>query len=132
MSPSEQFDSTGTYEVTITINGCSATDAVQLDFLPYPVLDLGPPDTSLCVGQTLLLNVDQANPITTYEWIDLATSNATIISMDSVLPVMNGGDYQITASNNECSTTSSILVNYHPYPVFDLGRDTTLCDGYCE
>lgn len=129
MSPTEQFDSSGTYEVTITINGCSATDAVQLDFLSYPVLDLGPSDTSLCDGQTLLLDVDQSNPITTYEWIDLATSNSTVISTDSVLSIINDGDYQITASNDKCSTTSSILVNYYPYPVFDLGSDTLLCEG---
>jgi len=46
----------GTYEVTVTRQDiiCEASDRVAIDHLPIPELDLGPPDTALCLGELLL------------------------------------------------------------------------------
>lgn len=46
----------GTYEVTVTRQDiiCEASDRVTIDHYPIPALDLGPPDTSLCLGELLL------------------------------------------------------------------------------
>jgi gliding motility-associated-like protein len=46
----------GTYEVTVTRQDiiCEASDRVTIGQLPIPELDLGPPDTTLCLGQLLL------------------------------------------------------------------------------
>jgi gliding motility-associated-like protein len=47
----------GIYEVTVTRQDiiCEASDRVTIDHLPTPEVDLGPPDTSLCLGDLLLL-----------------------------------------------------------------------------
>ena len=109
-------DQPGTYSVTVTANGCSASDAVTLSTIGLGSVDLGP-DEFLCQGETLTL--DATLPGSSYLWSTLATSPSITIS--------TAGTYWVTVSQNGCSISDSIEVTVGPVPLVDLGNDTTLC-----
>ncbi|RYD75985.1 MAG: hypothetical protein EOP53_15560, partial [Sphingobacteriales bacterium] len=58
----------GTYVLVAEINGCTATDTINVNFLSLPLFSLGN-DTTLCEGQTLLLHATEM-PDVTYLWQD--------------------------------------------------------------
>ena len=109
-------DQPGTYSVTVTANGCSASDAVTLSTIGLGSVDLGT-DEFLCQGETLTL--DATLPGSSYLWSTLATSPSITIS--------TAGTYWVTVSQNGCSISDSIEVTVGPVPLVDLGNDTTLC-----
>lgn len=80
--------------------------------------DLGP-DTTLCEGESLLL--DASIPWSAYDWQD-----NTIASTQSVT---QSGTYWVTVTNQCAVTTDTVQVTFAPSPNVDLGVDTTLCTG---
>ncbi len=109
----------GTYWQEVTINGCSARDEVNVTFNPLPLVNLGR-DTTLCEGQTLLLDVSRPNA--TYRWPDGSTEpNFTVSS---------AGTYWVEVTNEfNCTTRDEVKVHYLTPPTIELGNDTTLCYG---
>ncbi|MEL6674259.1 MAG: gliding motility-associated C-terminal domain-containing protein [Bacteroidota bacterium] len=110
----------GLYWLEIS-NACfSFRDSVDLTFEQTPAIDLGP-DTTLCVGDSLLINAT-FTPTTTYLWQDGLTN-----------PIRNlgGGNFYTLTLNNTCGTaTDGILTqSLAPPPSFDLGPDTLICEG---
>lgn len=108
----------GVYWATIS-NVCgTVSDTIHISQNPVPVVNLGE-DTSLCAGETLLLNAANAN--STYWWQDNST--------DSTYNVTGSGVYSVTVTNNfNCSTSDSISAVYYTPPiVINLGNDTTYC-----
>src|SRR5436190_15032140 len=110
--------SAGTYSVDVLLNGCSASDAINVAYNPSPVAALGP-DQTLCAGQTLNLNV--AQPGATYLWQDGSTNASFTVN--------SAGTYSVDVLLNGCSASDAINVAYTPVLVVDLGPDQTLCDG---
>ncbi|HRH71149.1 MAG TPA: hypothetical protein PLB89_16725, partial [Flavobacteriales bacterium] len=113
-----QVSGPGVYSVTVTVDGCSASDAITVNYNAPPTVDLGA-DLTLCTGQTVMLNATV--PGGTYGWQDGST-NATF-------NVTGPGTYSVNVSANGCSTTDQIDIAYNPTPVLDLGPDQTLCEG---
>jgi gliding motility-associated-like protein len=109
----------GTYFVKINgNNGCNNSDSITITTNPLPVFNLGQ-DTTLCEQQQLQLNVNVANA--TYNWNTGSKTNG--------ITIKQAGIYWLDASVNGCTKRDSILVNYKPLPVINLGNDTTLCEG---
>ena len=108
----------GIYDVDVTLNGCTANDAVQFWYNPYPALDLGN-DTTLCTGQTLPMNV--FTPGATYQWQNGSPAPSYTVT--------GPGTYDVDLTLNGCVAQDTIVVNYNPLPVVTLGNDTTLCAG---
>ena len=54
-APSIDVSAAGVYRLTVTLNGCSATDSILVAGLSMPTLHLGP-DTILCNGEILQLS----------------------------------------------------------------------------
>lgn len=108
----------GTYQVEVTNNCGTATDAVTVNFNPLPVVDLGK-DTALCAGEVITLYATTTN--VTYLWQD----NSTNPTFD----VAQQGTYWVEVANNCGTKADTVNVNYAPVPVVDLGNDTTLCRG---
>ena len=96
----------GNYNVTVTVNGCSASDAINVGYNALPVVDLGP-DITLCTGQTTTL--DATVPGGTYGWQD-GSGNPTF-------NVTGPGTYTVNVSANGCSTNDAINVAYNTTPV---------------
>lgn len=108
----------GTYLVSVTVNNCTTIDSITINYDPGPLISLGN-DTSLCFGETLLLNA--TTPNATYLWQDGSTS--------STFNVNQQGTFWVEAFENNCTTTDSITVSYNADPIVTLGNDTTLCVG---
>src|SRR5690606_16570298 len=77
-------------------------------------------DTTLCLGDTLILNAYQ--PGASYEWQDS-------INTDSVYVVTRPGTYWVSVSNGCGTLGDSIVVNFDSPLSLSLPNDTTLCPG---
>ncbi|MBX2891529.1 MAG: gliding motility-associated C-terminal domain-containing protein [Saprospiraceae bacterium] len=115
----------GTYTllVTNTVNGCTATDAVQVfNDLNAPQADAGPSPTLTCAIQQTALNATASTgPDFTYQWV--ATGGGNIVGgANTLTPTVNApGTYLLTVTNlaNGCTTTTQVKVheNVTPPPV---------------
>ena len=108
----------GTYWVRATNQCGSVTDTIHVSYDPLMMVNFGN-DTSLCEGETLLLNATTSKA--SYLWQDGTTKPSLIVS--------KRGTYWVKLSRNNCSTYDTINVSYTPLPTIDLGKDTSLCDG---
>jgi gliding motility-associated-like protein len=116
VSESLQINLPGFYWLQVSNGGCAKTDSILISYKPNPVLNLGN-DTTLCTGQTLLLNAE--NPNAFYSWQD-GSANPTYT-------VEKAGLYQVKVSENGCDTTGQVNISYDGKPQLSLGADTTLC-----
>ncbi|HMQ76640.1 MAG TPA: gliding motility-associated C-terminal domain-containing protein, partial [Flavobacteriales bacterium] len=117
-SPTFTATTSGPVNCTITVNGCSASDAVLVSLSPAPAVDLGP-DQSICAGDQLVLDATCAG--CTYLWDDGSTA--------ATRPASTAGTYTVTVTANGCSATDSFVLTVAPAPVVDLGPDVDLCPG---
>ncbi len=109
-------NTSGNYTVTNTLNGCTATDAINVTVNPNPVVNLGN-DTSFCQGNSIVL--DATYPGSTYAWSNGATT-ATIV-------VNTSGAYTVTTMLNGCSATDTKNITVRPLPYVNLGADRSVC-----
>ncbi len=117
-TPAISASTNGNYSVTVTANGCSNNDAVQLTFLQAPSVNLGN-DTTICAGHSVTLNATY--PGATYLWSTGATT--------PTIAVGSSGNYGVTVTLNGCTANDSRVVTVNPLPTLDLGNDTTVCAG---
>lgn len=83
------------------------------------IVILLPADTTLCIGQSLLLDVSSDN--TSFEWNDGSTESTLLVDVE--------GLYSVVITQNGCSYGDEILVEYNPLESVDLGEDLSLCPG---
>jgi gliding motility-associated-like protein len=98
-------------------SNCVTADTVAIVVKDKPTVQLGS-DTSLCAGDTLLLNA--ANPGSAYQWQNGANSQT--------FTVRDSGVYHVQVTKDGCSSSDTLSVALRPMPVFSLS-DTTLCEG---
>lgn len=113
---------TGFYQVTAQYKGCfELKDSIHLALIPVnlPITNFLGNDTTLCLGDTLLLGT--AYNCATYRWQD-GSKKATFL-------VNKAGMYTVQIEIDNQIYRDTIQVNYYPLPQIDLGRDTTLCPG---
>lgn len=97
---------------------CIATDTINVTYQTVQV-DLGP-DTAICAGDSVTF--DAQNPGFTYLWNTAETTQTINAS--------TAGTYDVTVTDNMgCTGNDAVTLTINPYPVVDLGPDTTLCDG---
>lgn len=106
----------GVYSVTVTdINGCSATDLINVNISQNPVADAGI-DTTICLGNSITLIAQPG--FSAYEWTDgIITSNQQFIT---VAPAQTT-TYILTVWNSSgCydSDTITVTVITAPTPSF--------------
>nr|WP_320120332.1 gliding motility-associated C-terminal domain-containing protein [uncultured Marinifilum sp.] len=110
----------GNYSVVVTdVNGCSATDDVNVTVHPNPIVDLGS-DQETCAGGTITL--DAGNSGSSFLW---STGETT-----QIITVNTSGNYSVVVTDtNGCSATDDVNVTVHPNPTVDLGADQETCAG---
>jgi gliding motility-associated-like protein len=107
----------GTYWVRIqSANGCSRSDTINVGYINAQQVNLGN-DTSLCIGNSLLLNGGVANA--QYTWNTGAVTQT--------ITVTQTGTYWVQVVNGNCTVTDTIQVVFNQPPFLYLGNDTTLC-----
>lgn len=115
------FSNPGTYPIQLssTNGSCSDLETVNVVVSNYPTVNLGP-DTSVCVGQPIFLNAGTSGA-TSYSWSTGTTGSSISVS--------NSGTYSVVVSVNGCTGTDTVVVTSVPTPVFNLGANTTICQG---
>ena len=108
---------TGDYSVTIQNDSCSVSDTINVAYETPPVLNLT--DTTLCEGQTLILDLSHFN--LNYIWSDQTTNPIFQVSVE--------GTYGVTVTGGACDVfeTDSMHVDYEPYPNISLDSVYNLC-----
>lgn len=117
-TPSIQVTTTGTYSVTVSNAGCSATDAITVTVqdAPQDVLQ----DRTECVGVPITLDAGNAGSI--FLWSNGAVSQQ--------ITVTQPGIYTVTVTNaSGCAVIFDAQVTFVQPPVVVLGADTVLCEG---
>ncbi|MFK7948205.1 MAG: T9SS type A sorting domain-containing protein [Saprospiraceae bacterium] len=109
-----------TYYYVATDGNCSDSTAHVLQVNDFPPIDLGV-DTAVCIGQSIVLTATGGATGATYLW----SSGTTGINYTVNTP----GTYSVVVSNNGCTGSDSVVVSSLNTPTFNLGSDTTLCDG---
>lgn len=80
-------------------------------------ITLLPADSTLCFGETLLLDVSSEN--SSYLWNDAST--------EPTLLVESAGTYGVNIEQNGCTYSDEIVVSYNPLESLNLGEDMSLC-----
>ena len=115
--PNFTVSTSGIYSVSVTANGCIGTDSIQVGYLK-PLIDPLGPDTTLCEGQSLTINLlplsDQVR------WQDGSTG--------PTYRIRQPGLFWAKIQTHGCITTDSLRIKSKPTFTFRLGKDTTLCN----
>lgn len=102
---------------------CRLADTVLVTFDTPRQFDLGP-DTTLCDGETLLLQLEGLPDDIAY----VVNWSPTMSTEESFL-VSETGVYEVQVGIESCVTADTIEVNFNSIESFSLGNDTTLCEG---
>jgi gliding motility-associated-like protein len=115
-NPTFNVSQQGTYWVQVTQDNCITSDTINVNFNPLPTVNVGN-DTTLCQGDALTLNATTNNA--TYLWQNNTTSPTFNVSQQ--------GTYWVQVTQNNCTSSDTINVNFNPLPTVNVGIDTTLC-----
>jgi hypothetical protein len=96
----------GEYTLTVTENGCSATDQIQVVVTSLPSVSFEVSSTTFCPNEEVTLTADQISGVT-YDW----SRNGRVIRRDAqnTITVSIGGNYSVTISQSGCSVSSSLI-----------------------
>ncbi len=115
-------DATGTYSVTLYLNGCEYTDQVQVLVHAIPEINL-PEYLLICEGDQYEIDASYPDSNATYLWMDGSTNaylNPAAEGLNIVIVELNG-----------CFYTDSLILEFAPIPLVNL-EDTIICLGeYC-
>ena len=109
---------TGTYTVTVTSNGCSTSQNIQITFETLPVVNLGQ-DMYICSEGSVLLNATNVNA--TYQW-NTGSTTPTIIAVSP-------GTYTVTVTKCNTSVTDQIQILLDTFSVIVSGVQTPECNS---
>lgn len=122
-------NASGTYSVTVSLNGCSVNTTVVNVVNLTPMVSTTSPVT-ICQGAALTLNVNNT-PSATYGWSgpsgfssiieDPLVSNTATLGMS--------GTYSVTVSLGSCSTNGQVVVNINPKPLLVITNQSALQGG---
>jgi len=112
------IDSEGTYYLEAQEGQCSRRDSIDVSFDAAITVDIGN-DTSLCVGETLL--IDAGPDMDTYEW--------STGSMSMSINATTEDTYTVRVTRGVCEAMDSRVVSIVDIQPFSIGSDTTLCEG---
>lgn len=123
-SSSITVNTTGAYAVAVTdVFGFTTMDTIEVSYAVNPSF-VPAADTTICLGDTIVLNTALDTSIYDVLWSTGAT--------DSVLEITTAGDYWVTVTDSfGCfivSDTLHVVVDSFPVQV-SLGPDRELCQG---
>jgi len=110
---------TSTYIVTVTANGCTASDNVTVTVMPV-VNAAASIDQTICQGDSTAI---LAAGGTIYSWSNGMTGSTVYVN-----PVATT-TYIVTVSNGGCSDTDDVTVTVNPAPSAEAGSDQVICTG---
>ena len=121
-------DMTGTYSITVTLNGCTASNSVSATVKPLPTVTPTTP-VSICANTPLVLNVNATGG--TYAWSGPNTFTSTLQNptVNSLATTGMTGTYSITVTLNGCTASSSVSATVKPLPTVTPTTPVTVCSN---
>ncbi|HRI28813.1 MAG TPA: hypothetical protein PK715_12210, partial [Chitinophagales bacterium] len=117
----------GTYIVTVTSSGCSATTSVNVTVTANPTASITG-TSAFCTGSTISLT---ASGGTAYAWSGpggFSSTDATFERPDAATGM--GGTYTVTVTNSAgCSTTASKFITINTSPTANISGSINYCVG---
>lgn len=104
--------------VTANYSGCEIADTINIQFHPTPIFS-AIKDTSLCLGDSILLSADTAGGNNVIWWDN---------SVNPIKEFKSGGYYWNKISNAYCSVKNTFTIDGIKMPSIDLGQDTIVCN----
>ncbi|MEM1324249.1 MAG: gliding motility-associated C-terminal domain-containing protein, partial [Bacteroidota bacterium] len=103
LAPALLIDSAGWYALEVELDYCFKEDSLEVSYNPLPIAPPFAPDTSICLGERLLLDA-QAELADAYLWQN--GSNTPIYVVDQA------GTYSVTISNacGDVTASSSVAI----------------------
>jgi hypothetical protein len=98
-----------TYHLSVWDGYNTATGSTTLTLYPQPLIHLGPPDTTICIYDTLVL--DAGNPGATYLWDHGATSRTIPITATGISDETQHYGVKVT-NEHDCATYSEITIHF--------------------
>ncbi|GGD51029.1 hypothetical protein GCM10011514_14110 [Emticicia aquatilis] len=119
----------GTYSLTVTLNGCTATATTSVTVKPLPTVGASN-NSPICQGQTLTLSSVNGGTGASYLWngpsgYSSALQNPTI---SGITPASNGV-YTSTVTLNGCTATATTNVAIKPLPNTSANSNSPVCVG---
>jgi gliding motility-associated-like protein len=135
-----QVSTAGTYNVTVSLNGCSAlSDDVVVSVIPNPLpgITSSPINLQACFGQAVTLQVNNITPLSDYTFEWFSASGPSVLGTLSSYSATTSGNYYIrvtSATGSFCTAESAeVAVTIHPYIpaaiTLPAGSSTTFCEG---
>ncbi|OFY05388.1 MAG: hypothetical protein A2W93_05535 [Bacteroidetes bacterium GWF2_43_63] len=106
------------YSVTVSAGTCTASDAININVVAVPVVNLGA-DTTICQGESLILDAGTSG--NGYLWSNFAITQT--------ITVASSANYSVTVTNGGlCPATDNIQVTVQPW------ADATIISapGFCS
>jgi len=129
--PSATTVMSGTYTVTVTANGCTATSNTAVTVNPLPTATAGS-NSPVCAGSAINLTTPTVSGAT-YAWTGPSSYSASTQnpSRPSSTTVMSG-TYTVTVTANGCTNTSNVSVTVNANPTASSSAQNALCNGVCN
>jgi len=109
------------YTVTGTSLSCSDTSNISIGVNPSPTINIAVSANPICSGTPTTLTVSGAS---TYIWSSGATGTSLTISPGLTTTI------SVTGTENNCSTTKSVIINVNPKPTITISPpNTDICQG---
>ncbi len=122
-NPSVSYPASGTYTVTLVINGCdtvaSKTKKINIKINPLPVINLTG-NTSICKGVHDTITASGGG---TYHWSTGSTYDTILVS-----PTTNK-TYTLSVTKNGCKKDTSLTINVSPPPTITFSGNNSICKG---
>jgi hypothetical protein len=123
-------NTSGTYKLSITTNGCSVSDSLAITAIskPSPVISSNAP---ICANDTLLLETNETFAGEAYSWIgpNSFSNTSRTIAIPSVQSNA-AGQYIVTATYNGCNSTDTANIFVKPLPLKPNATTITpICEG---
>lgn len=108
------------YMVRRQVCNYSVLDTIEVKVLPSPDLSLGE-DVTICLGASVTL--DAGEGYIHYSWQDQSDNR--------FFTATEAGTYRVSVENEfGCTAKDEVIVSMKDKPLVELGRDTTICDGF--
>jgi gliding motility-associated-like protein len=105
----------GTYNLTVSSSGCTATASTTVVINPLPIVNAGI-DQTICIGNTVTLNGSGA---TSYSWNNGVTNGNPFSPLTTTT-------YTLTGTTSGCTNSDQVLVTVNPLPTV-VANDVSVC-----
>jgi len=124
-TPTIFVDEAGTFELTITVGSCTASDDIVITVATPPIVDLGP-DELVCDGESFeiipILSGDLDGA--TFLWSTGETTDTIIVDQT--------GTFTLTVTVGPCTVSDDIVVTVADPVIVTIRDDFTTCREFAE